>query len=174
MTSGQRCGSGTPVISGDHHLRHGNSLPSVARTNGRLLMVVSARASSCNFPRTVGIAKSFDRTPTFTIRKGNKGTVRRDISRLLANLDYGHRTVAFFAHGGPVAFWYVRLRVQGEVEFGNARAYYQDDVKFTLAAHYKTAEFGVLIVPTEQFARSLCKVGRQRALAKGRRSYTVG
>lgn len=68
-------------------------------------------------PRTIGVAKSFDRTPTFTLRKGNKGTMRKDISGLLASLEYGHRTAAFFAHGGKVAFWYVRLRAQGEVDF---------------------------------------------------------
>lgn len=68
-------------------------------------------------PRTVGVAKSFDRTPTFTLRKGNKGTIRKDISALLVGLKYAHRTVAFFAHGGRVAFWYVRLRKQGEVDY---------------------------------------------------------
>jgi len=68
-------------------------------------------------PRTIGVAKSFDRTPTFTVRKGNKGTLRKDISGLLAGLDCGQRTVAFFAHGGKVAFWYVRLREQGEVDY---------------------------------------------------------
>jgi hypothetical protein len=68
-------------------------------------------------PRTIGVAKSFDRTPTFTIRKGNKGTIRKDISLLLSRLEYGCRTTAFFAHGGKVAFWYVRLRQQGEVDY---------------------------------------------------------
>lgn len=68
-------------------------------------------------PRTIGIAKSFDRTPTFTVRKGNKGTLRKDISALLAGLRYGQRTVAFFAHGAKVAFWYVRLREQREVDY---------------------------------------------------------
>jgi hypothetical protein len=75
------------------------------------------RGEFIELPRTVGVAKSFDRTPTFTIRKGNKGTERRDISRLLMNLEYGCRTAAFFAHGGKVAFWYVRLRQQGEVDY---------------------------------------------------------
>ena len=68
-------------------------------------------------PRTIGVAKSFDRTPNFTIRKGNKGIIRKDISGLLAGLDYGCRTAAFFAHGARVAFWYVRLRQQGEVDY---------------------------------------------------------
>lgn len=68
-------------------------------------------------PRTIGVAKSFDRTPTFTIRKGNKGTMRKDISALLVGLKYAHRTAAFFAHGGKVAFWYLRLREQREVDY---------------------------------------------------------
>ncbi len=68
-------------------------------------------------PHTIGVAKSFDRTPTFTVRRGNKGTVRRDISSLLAALKYANRTPAFFAHGGKVAFWYLRLREQGEVDY---------------------------------------------------------
>ncbi len=75
------------------------------------------RGEFIQLPRTVGVAKSFDRTPTFTLRKGNKGTERRDISRLLVNLEYGCRTAAVFAHGGKVAFWYVRLRQQGEVDY---------------------------------------------------------
>ncbi|MFZ2640661.1 MAG: hypothetical protein WA117_06700 [Verrucomicrobiia bacterium] len=67
--------------------------------------------------RTLGVAKSFDRTPTFTLRRGNKGTMRKDISGLLAGLQYAQRTAAFFAHGCKVAFWYLRLRQQGEVDY---------------------------------------------------------
>lgn len=72
----------------------------------------------------------------------------------------------------PLKSDFLKGRVQVEVEFGNARTYYQDYVKFMLASHYKTAEFGILIVPTEKFARSLCEVGRKKAIAKGRRSYS--
>jgi hypothetical protein len=75
------------------------------------------RGEFIELPRTLGVAKSFDRTPTFTVRKGNKGTIRKDISGVLAGLDYGCRTAAFFAHGDKVAFWYVRLRQQGEVDY---------------------------------------------------------
>jgi len=62
--------------------------------------------------------------------------------------------------------------VQVEVEFGNARTYYQDYIKFMLAFNQRAAEIGVLIVPTEKFARLLCEVGRQKAVAKGRKSYS--
>jgi hypothetical protein len=53
-----------------------------------------------------------------------------------------------------------------EVEFGNARAYYQDYVKFLLALRYANARFGVLLCPTNAFAQLLCDLGQQRAVAK--------
>jgi len=62
--------------------------------------------------------------------------------------------------------------VQVEVEFGNARVYYQDYIKFMLASRYKESHFGILLVPTEGFAHSLCDIGRRRAQARGRSSYS--
>jgi len=59
-----------------------------------------------------------------------------------------------------------------EVEFGNARTYYQDFLKFLLAFHHGSAKIGVLVVPSESFARHLCNVGRLRAEAKGRACYS--
>ena len=50
-----------------------------------------------------------------------------------------------------------------EVEFGNARAYYQDYVKFMLAKKYRDARLGLLLCPTTSFANLLCELGRQRA-----------
>lgn len=50
-----------------------------------------------------------------------------------------------------------------EVEFGNARSYYQDYVKFMLAKKYRNAKLGVLLCPTTSFAALLCELGRQRA-----------
>ena len=55
-----------------------------------------------------------------------------------------------------------------EVEFGNARVYYQDYIKFLLAARYKDARFGILLCPTNAFAQLLCDLGKQRAMAKQR------
>ncbi len=72
----------------------------------------------------------------------------------------------------PLKADFVKDDVVVEVEFGNARTYYQDYVKFMLAHHARLAEIGVLIVPTEDFARHLCGVGRLRAEAKGRHSYS--
>jgi len=53
-----------------------------------------------------------------------------------------------------------------EVEFGNARAYYQDYIKFMLAHRYSSARCGVLLCPTASLAHMLCELGRQRASAK--------
>ena len=72
----------------------------------------------------------------------------------------------------PLKADFMKDQVLVEVEFGNARTYYQDYVKFMLARHRGMAEVGVLIVPTEDFARHLCDVGRRRAEAKGRCRYS--
>jgi len=65
-------------------------------------------------PHLIGVAKSFDKKPKFKI-----GPVRRplDVTGLLAGLDYAHRTPAFASHGGKVAFWYVRLWEQKELDY---------------------------------------------------------
>ncbi len=52
-----------------------------------------------------------------------------------------------------------------EVEFGNARSYYQDYVKFMLARKYRDARLGLLLCPTTSFAALLCELGRQKAQA---------
>lgn len=51
-----------------------------------------------------------------------------------------------------------------EIEFGNARSYYQDYIKFMLAKKYRDASLGVLLCPTVSFASLLCELGRQRAM----------
>lgn len=53
-----------------------------------------------------------------------------------------------------------------EVEFGNARTYYQDYIKFLLASRYQKAKFGVLLCPTDAFAQLLCELGQKRAAVK--------
>lgn len=52
-----------------------------------------------------------------------------------------------------------------EVEFGNARSYYQDYVKFMLAHKYCNAKLGLLLCPTNSFSALLCELGQQRAKA---------
>lgn len=66
-------------------------------------------------PHLIGVAKNFRKDPEFKF--GKKANSRRDISSLLAGLPYASRTAAFSSHGGKVAFWYVRLRSQGEVDY---------------------------------------------------------
>lgn len=66
-------------------------------------------------PYMIGVAKNFRKDPEF--RFGRGGSKRLDITKILAGLPYASRTVAFSAHGGKVAFWYVRLREQKEVDY---------------------------------------------------------
>uniref|UniRef100_A0A7V4DYH3 NurA domain-containing protein n=1 Tax=Dictyoglomus thermophilum TaxID=14 RepID=A0A7V4DYH3_DICTH len=68
-----------------------------------------------NNPNVVGIAKSFRKDLIFQIDRRLKKRI--DITTLLAGLPYGHRTVAFGAFEGQVAFWYVRIREQKEVDY---------------------------------------------------------
>jgi len=61
---------------------------------------------------------------------------------------------------------FVKNGVWLEVEFGNARTYYQDYIKFLLAHRYREARFGVLLCPTSAFAQLLCDLGQKRAAMK--------
>jgi hypothetical protein len=65
-------------------------------------------------PSMIGVAKNFRKDPQFNIGKKPK---RKDITEILAGLPYAYRTAAFASHDGQVAFWYVRLRRQEEVEY---------------------------------------------------------
>jgi hypothetical protein len=53
-----------------------------------------------------------------------------------------------------------------EVEFGNARVYYQDYIKFLMAQRYRQARLGVLLCPTNAFAQLLCELGQKRAIVR--------
>ena len=65
-------------------------------------------------PHMIGVAKNFRKDPEFRFGRSRR---RTDITSILAGLPYAHRTVAFSAHGGQVAFWYVRLRPQEELDY---------------------------------------------------------
>jgi hypothetical protein len=67
---------------------------------------------------------------------------------------------------------YRKATVQVEVEFGNARAYYQDYIKFILSYFSKQIHLGILITPTLGFANILCEIGKQKALQRGRKTYS--
>jgi len=58
--------------------------------------------------------------------------------------------------------------VQIEVEFGNARSYYQDYLKFSIAFNEGLISLGGLIVPTVDFANILCEIGREKAWQKAK------
>jgi hypothetical protein len=62
----------------------------------------------------IGVAKNFRKDPHFLFGKKPK---RKDITQILVGLPYAHRTAAFSSHDGQVAFWYVRLRKQEEVDY---------------------------------------------------------
>jgi hypothetical protein len=65
-------------------------------------------------PYLIGVAKSFRKDPQFYLGKRKK---RIDITEILAGLPHEHRTVAFSSYDGQVAFWYVRMREQKEVDY---------------------------------------------------------
>jgi hypothetical protein len=67
---------------------------------------------------------------------------------------------------------YRKDRVQVEVEFGNARAYYQDYIKFMLSYFSKQIHLGILVTPTLGFANILCAIGKHKALQRGRNTYS--
>jgi hypothetical protein len=73
---------------------------------------------------------------------------------------------------------YEKNGVWVEVEFGNARVYYQDYIKFLLARRHKAARLGVLLCPTNAFAQLLCDLGQRRAVVRtgdaNRRPYYSG
>ncbi len=52
---------------------------------------------------------------------------------------------------------------QLEIEFGNARTYYQDLIKFVMAHNSGLIKLGGLIVPSSKFAKHLCNLGSKNA-----------
>ncbi|MFA0739436.1 MAG: hypothetical protein LKKZDAJK_002558 [Candidatus Fervidibacter sp.] len=69
-----------------------------------------------SIPPVLGVSKNFRKDPQFVLGRG-PGAQRLSIYSLLANLKHEHRTAAFSAYDGQVAFWYVRLRPQGAVDY---------------------------------------------------------
>lgn len=61
---------------------------------------------------------------------------------------------------------YRRDECQVEVEFGNARSYYQNYLKFLVPFTRGIIRLGILVVPTADFASLLCAAGARRALAR--------
>jgi hypothetical protein len=72
--------------------------------------------SASTQPPVLGVSKNFRKDPQFDVGRGSSA-VRYSIYRLLAKLPHEHRTLAFKALDGQVAFWYVRLRPQGAMDY---------------------------------------------------------
>jgi len=72
--------------------------------------------SASTQPPVLGVSKNFRKDPQFRVRRSPRA-VRYSIYRLLAKLPHEHRTLAFKALDGQVAFWYVRLRPQGAMDY---------------------------------------------------------
>jgi hypothetical protein len=66
-------------------------------------------------PCLIGVAKSFRKDPVFQF--GQRPSQKKDITAILAGLPHAHRTAAFSADGGKIAFWYVRVREQRELDY---------------------------------------------------------
>lgn len=66
-------------------------------------------------PYLIGVAKSFSKEPLFYF--GGKKSERKDVTTILAGLPYAYRTAAFKAYGGQVAFWYVRMWEQKDLDY---------------------------------------------------------
>jgi hypothetical protein len=66
-------------------------------------------------PFLIGVAKSFRKDPVFQFTRSP--SQRKDITAILAGLPYANRTAAFSTYQGRIAFWYVRLREQKELDF---------------------------------------------------------
>jgi hypothetical protein len=65
-------------------------------------------------PYTIGVSKSFTKTPHFRVGRSKQVL---NLTQLLRNLPDAHRTPAFISTQGRTAFWYVRLRPQGVVDY---------------------------------------------------------
>jgi hypothetical protein len=59
-------------------------------------------------------------------------------------------------------------KFQLEVEFGNARTYYQDIVKFVMSRNVGLIKIGGLLVPSSAFAKHLCYLGHLNAVQKSK------
>ncbi len=94
----------------------------------------------------------------------------REIERGFSSLSW--QTEGKAIQGLNLKYDYRKAAVQVEVEFGNARSYYQDYIKFMLSYFSKQIHLGALITPTLGFANILCEIGKQKALQRGRKTYS--
>ena len=67
-------------------------------------------------PQMIGVIKSYGKQQEYQIGRGPRAR-RLSLYNLLAGLPAEHRTIVFGAEERRIAFWYVRLREQGQVEY---------------------------------------------------------
>jgi hypothetical protein len=97
----------TALIESTDHLRDDN--------NWLILDGAVKLGDFISAPYLIGVAKSFSKEPLFYF--GGKKSAKKDITTLLAGLPYAHRTVAFNTYDGQVAFWYVRMWEQKDLDY---------------------------------------------------------
>jgi len=95
------------LIESTNHVRNGNDW-----------LILDGAVKLGDFisaPYLIGVAKSFTKEPLFYF--GSKKSDKKDVTTILAGLPYAYRTVAFKAYDGQVAFWYVRMWEQKDVDY---------------------------------------------------------
>ena len=86
--------------------------------DGSLLFqpTLSAMGESEGQKPVIGVAKNFRKDPQFVYGHGPRAE-RRSVYRLLADLEFAHRTAAFSSSHGRVSFWYVRIHEQEHMDY---------------------------------------------------------
>jgi hypothetical protein len=132
------------------------------------LAIYEPRFHNCSRQETEGLAEFKELHECFAAVQYNETHGQADYNKRIASM---LRRMEWREEAGILTEIGLRCdfeknRVWVEVEFGNARVYYQDYIKFLLATRYKEARLGVLLCPTNAFAQLLCDLGKQRAFAK--------
>ena len=67
-------------------------------------------------PRTIGVAKSFNKELEFQLHRCGRRE-KKSLFHLFSDLKAEQRTAVWAMKGGKVAFWYLRLREQGTMDY---------------------------------------------------------
>lgn len=144
----------TPVVGKDLERLHLSLGPGLYHNNAR-----SLAESSRAFPDIAEVVCSVEFRPHEGQMHYNEEMRRRFLKR-------GWNCNEIVVPGLPLRADFKKDDVQVEVEFGNARSYYQDYLKFLLPFTRGMIRLGVLLVPTSDFARLLCLAGTRRAIGR--------
>jgi hypothetical protein len=123
-------------------------------------------SSSIEFREIVEVISNIDFVPDHTQREYNlsiyKGLLEKD---WLAE-ESVHDEIRLKCDFRKSGIWL-------EVEFGNARTYYQDYIKFLIASRFRHYNCGILLCPTSSFGAYLCELGRYNAQMKHEHSAKI-